>query len=179
MIGHIALLILLLSGQAFGQKVLVSDRALFRVDKQVFFEEGFSQWIKEWRNLECVTNRSMLLRALGVEESLFKDLPNYLKASQTRSLTPSEKQSMEKVVKLVKLMLFVQSQPSANKTVVPDSFSCIGKSKSPNIETFLKTETFLRSKFKSSDRKRMRDDISRAKTFIDSVSRATAHEIYL
>tara|TARA_R110000868_G_scaffold127493_6_gene335220 strand:+ start:22307 stop:22843 length:537 start_codon:yes stop_codon:yes gene_type:complete len=177
--GRTALFILLLCGQVFGQKVLVSDRALFRVDKQVFFEEGFGQWIKEWHRLECVTKRSMLLRALDVEENLFKDLPSYLKASQSRALTPSEKQSIEKVVKLVKLMLFVQSQPSANKTTVPDSFSCIGKSKSPNIEAFLQTESFLRSKFKSTDRKRMRDDISRAKTFIDSVSRATPHETYL
>ncbi|MBH48059.1 MAG: hypothetical protein CME71_07795 [Halobacteriovorax sp.] len=177
--GRIALLILLFCGQVFGQKVLVSDRALFRVDKQVFFEEGFSQWVKEWRRLECVTKRSMLLRALDVEENLFKDLPNYLQASQSRTLTPSEKLSIDKTVKLVKLMLFVQTQASGTKAVLPETFSCIGKTKSPNIDAFLQTEAFLRSKFKSSDRKRMRDDISRAKTFIDSVSRATAHEIYL
>tara|TARA_R110000868_G_scaffold248282_22_gene504736 strand:- start:4192 stop:4734 length:543 start_codon:yes stop_codon:yes gene_type:complete len=178
--GRIALLFLLILSQAFAQKVLVRDRALFRVDKQVFFEEGFSQWVSEWQELQCVSRRSMVFRALDVEPSLFKDIPDYFKASESRSLTPTEKASVEKVVKLVKFMLFVQTQDSStNKTSLPAAFSCVKNTKSPNIDAILKSELFLRGKFKSDDQKRMRDDISRAKTFIDSVSRATAHEIYL
>ncbi len=179
MVGRFAL-IFLLSFSCFSQEnLLVKDRALFRIEKQVFFQEAFVVWIKEWNRLKCVGRRSFLLRTLNLTAEDFLSMQETLTVADSRSLTSTEKESIEKAVTLVKFILYGQTQPMTTQTVLPEVFSCLDKLKSPNIDLILRAEALLRSKFKTQNKNNNNDDILRAKSFIESINKAKNHEIYL
>lgn len=155
------------------------DRALFRIDKQVFFEEGFNTWLVEWRALECVGKKSIFLNSLELQAKDMKSIPIILEASKTRTLVATEREKLERVVKMVQLMLFIQTQESSKDASMPPSFQCLSNTRSPNISLVIQAEIYLRTKFKSNDKKKFDSDIARAKSFIDSIIRTQSHEIYL
>tara|TARA_R110002049_G_scaffold46481_5_gene135063 strand:- start:270 stop:809 length:540 start_codon:yes stop_codon:yes gene_type:complete len=173
-------LIFLLSFSCFSQeKLLVKDRALFRIDKQVFFKEAFVVWTKEWSRLQCVGNRSFLLRSLNLKPEDFKTVLDTLDVAERRSLTDSEKALVEKTISLVKFILYGQTQQVSSEAQLPESFSCLDKIKSPNIDLILRAEVIIRSKFKDNSQKDNKDDLFRAKSFIESIDKSKNHEIYL
>lgn len=162
------------------------DRALFRIERQVFFKEAFLIWVKEWQDLQCASRRSLVLRSLDLDGQEFRGVNDLLGALETRSATSIERQSIERLVRLVKFMLYVQSQPSnKNEKDWPRSLRCVRENSkiTQNLELFGRAENFLRERFRTEDdseRKRTsNDDMIRAKAFIDSVLRGQSHEIFL
>lgn len=178
---------ILFAGHAQADKVLVRDRALFRIERDVFFKEAFLIWTKEWQGLQCAGRRSLVLRALDLEGQDFRGINDLLAALENRSATSIERQSIERLVRLVKLMLYVQSQPtSKGDKEWPRSLLCVkeGVKVTQNLELFVRAENFLRERFRgqqqNSERNRStNDDMIRAKAFIDSVLRGQSHEIFL
>ena len=163
-------------------KLLVSDRALFRIEKDVFFKEAFYIWINEWSRLECIERRSLLLGSFDLSVSEIRSASKLIELLESRSPTSIEKQSLEKMVKFVKFMLYVQSQ---SLTIgMPQNFSCVGQL-TENLKLVGKAEAFLRSRFRENEannngkRNSWREDLNRARTFVDSVVRGMSHEIYL
>jgi len=178
-IGRFAL-IFLLSFSCFSQeKLLVKDRALFRIEKQVFFKEAFSVWLKDWSQLKCLGRSSFLLRSMGISSKDFQLMNETLDVAESRNLTESEKNSIERGITLVKFILYGQTQNIQADTKLPSSFSCLENKKSPPIELVVRAEVLLRNKFKSDATKRDKEDKKRAKAFIESINKAKNHEVYL
>lgn len=177
---------ILIANSAAANKVLVRDRALFRVEREVFFKEAFLIWAKEWQGLQCASRRSLVMRALDLEGQDFRGIGDLLNALENRSATSIERQSIERLVRLVKFMLYVQSQPTnKNEKEWPRSLRCVKDNSkiTQNLELFGRAENFLRERFRTeedAERKRTsNDDMIRAKAFIDSVLRGQSHEIFL
>ncbi len=99
--------------------------------------------------------------------------------AERRSLTDSEKALVEKTISLVKFILYGQTQQVSSEAQLPESFSCLDKIKSPNIDLILRAEVIIRSKFKDNSQKDNKDDLFRAKSFIESIDKSKNHEIYL
>ena len=165
-------------GQSQNFKLVVSDRAIFRIEKDVFFKEALLLWVKEWSGLECVGRRSLMLQASNLNLSEMKSIPKLLDLLENRSPTTVEKQTLEKLVKFIKFMLYVRTQ--AQELSPPKSFSCIEKM-SENLALVARSEAFLLQRFResSSERTSWRETVSRAQAFIDSVVRGLTHEIFL
>src|SRR5690606_18755056 len=110
--------------------------------------------------------------------SEMKSIPKLLDLLENRSPTTVEKQTLEKLVKFIKFMLYVRTQ--AQELSPPKSFSCIEKM-SENLALVARSEAFLLQRFResSSERTSWRETVSRAQAFIDSVVRGLTHEIFL
>ncbi|NCS84681.1 MAG: hypothetical protein GW759_07085 [Cyanobacteria bacterium] len=102
-----------------------------------------------------------------------------LDVAESRNLTESEKNSIERGITLVKFILYGQTQNIQADTKLPSSFSCLKNKKSPPIEVVVRAEVLLRNKFKSDATKRDKEDQKRAKAFIESINKAKNHEVYL
>lgn len=179
MIGRFAL-IFLFSLSCFSQeKLLLKDRALFRIDKQVFFKEAFGIWLEDWAKLGCLGRSSFLLRSMELSSKDFKLMSDTIEVAESRNLTESEKKSIEKGITLVKFILYGQSQNIQPDTKLPSSFGCLKNKDTPSVDLVIRAEILLRNKFKSDSVKRDKEDQKRAKSFIESINKAKNHEVYL
>lgn len=175
---------------ASGQ-VIVKDRALFRIERKVFFQEAFLGWMKQWNKLSCATNRSWLLRGIGLEAQDFRGVSELLTSLESRQPTTKERQVLERQIKLVKFVLFVQNQktPSKEKLSWPRGLNCVLGDKKSKVADELKlvaeAENFLRERFTSDKeegeeaRRASDDEFNRTRAYLDSVLRGQNHEIFL
>ena len=178
MLGRFALIFFISISCFSKEKLLVKDRALFRIEKQVFFQEAFDTWLSDWNQLKCLGNSSFLLRTLNISANEFKQVTEIIDTADSRPLTEVEKASIEKVLVLVKFILYAQTQAIA-EVQLPRTFSCLNDKKVPTIELFILAEVLVRSKFKTTDLKKDKEDQRKAKSFIDSISKSKTHEVYL
>ena len=102
-----------------------------------------------------------------------------LDIAESRNLTDSEKNTVEKGITLVKFILYSQTQNIQPDVKLPSSFTCLEKKSSPSIELVVRAEMLLRNKFKNDTTKLDKEDQKRAKAFIESINKAKNHEVYL
>lgn len=169
---------------AVNAKLLVRDRALFRIEKQVIFQEGLEGWLKEWGTLKCVGRRSFLLNSLDLNSQDFETVIDILKAIDTRAPTATERELVERMVRLVKFSRYVQTQEMTKEeeTQWPQSWRCLdGKQRTnENILILKRAENFLLERFREGEKNRRgREEIMRARSFIESVVRGQSHELFI
>lgn len=162
--------------------MLVRDRALFRIERQVFFQEAFVNWMKHWRHFECSGRRLLLLNSLELQVEDFGAAIDILRALETRAPTANERQLLDRLVRLVKFTLYVQTQEGVEKNTWPASLNCVPtkERKTESVQRFKNAEEFLSERFRTEGKRRMeRDDIARARSFVESVIRGQTHELFL
>ncbi len=168
-----------LLGQA---KLLVRDRALFRVERQVFFQEAFVNWLTHWKSFECSRRGLLLLNSLELRTEDFAAAIDILRALEIRSPTQSERELLDRMVRMVKFTLYVQTQEGVDKNTWPAALECVESKqrKSESVQRFKNAEEFLLERFRSDGKRRMdRDDMLRARSFVESVIRSQTHELFL
>lgn len=116
---------------------------------------------------------------MDINSKDFQVMKDTLDIAESRNLTDSEKNTVEKGITLVKFILYGQTQNIQPDTKLPSRFSCLEKSGSPPIDLVVRAEILLRNKFKSDSAKRDIEDQKRAKSFIESINKAKNHEVYL
>lgn len=168
------------------EKLLVRDRALFRIEREVFFKSAFLEWAKDWQSVACSGRRSLLLRSLDFPVEDFRSVESFFNALETRSATALERQNLERLVKLVKFIVYMQGQPESKQEFKwPRAFTCLSSEmkKSANVILLAKAENLLRVRFRNDDptkeRRLNNDDLNRAKAFVESILRGLSHELYL
>ncbi len=116
---------------------------------------------------------------MGISSNDFQLMNETLDIAESRNLTESEKNAIERGITLVKFILYGQTQNIQPDTKLPSSFACLEKQNSPPIDLVVRAEILLRNKFKSDAKKRDKEDQKRAKSFIESINKAKNHEVYL
>src|SRR5690606_19260192 len=98
--------------------------------------------------------------------------------------TATERELVERMVRLVKFSRYVQTQEMTKEEEAqwPQSWRCLdGKQRTnENILILKRAENFLLERFREGEKNRRgREEIMRARSFIESVVRGQSHELFI
>ncbi len=136
------------SAWAKSENTVFSDQAVFKVEEKVYLLSDISQISPMIKKFRCLLPSSLVLKALELDDDRQKDLNIFDK----KIVLSEERLYLNKILKLLKLELFVQRQgleiaPSSLTNLKFESCGVISTNISSEIKNLLLLEGFWNDRF--------------------------------